>query len=213
MLADSQGGAQCEHKVDMCPCGSSLMMSDCQRTDVLGWVWELTVAWVVLCNVFLGLWYTGVEVGGGSRRWRWRSGGSVPTDWERWRTDAGLGPRDQETERLAAVTDIWGQRQAQRVHGVTMLTKSRRRSCKSSGGSGRLGARTVEDIGDTRRGLEDLWTVSGFGPQNQGCDSGGNRGWVLEEVGGQVAGSRSLRQDEAKSWCRRVRPMLWERVG
>ena len=117
MLADSQGGAQCEHKVDMCPCGSSLMMSDCQRTDVLGWVWELTVARVVLCNVFLGLWYTGVEVGGGSRRWRWRSGGSVPTDWERWRTDAGTGLRDKEAGWLAAMTDTWGHRQAQEYMG------------------------------------------------------------------------------------------------
>ena len=32
-----------------------------------------------------------------------------------------------------------------------MLTESRRRTCKSSGGSGRLDGRAIEDEGDTRR--------------------------------------------------------------
>ena len=73
-----------------------------------------------------------------------------------------------------------------------MLTKSRRRLCKSSGGSGRLGARTVEDVGDTRRGSKDRLTISRFGPQNSGKDFGGNWGKEPEEVGGQVAGLRSL---------------------
>jgi len=40
-----------------------------------------------------------------------------------------------------------------------VLTESRRRSSKSSGGSGRLGARTVEDGGDTRRVTEDAYGV------------------------------------------------------
>ena len=57
----------------------------------------------------------------------------------------------------------------------------------------------VKDVCDTRRGSEDRRTVFGFGPQNLGKDSGGNRGGVLEEVGGQVAGSRSLCRGEAKS--------------
>ena len=59
--------------------------------------------------------------------------------------------------------------------------------------------RAVEDGGDTHQGLEDRWTVSGFGPQNPGKDSGGNRGREPEEIEGQVAGSRSLRRDEVKS--------------
>ena len=71
----------------------------------------------------------------------------------------------------------------------------------------------VEDGGDTRRGSEDRWTVSGFGPQNPGKDSGGNRGGEPEEIEGQVAGSRSLRRGEAKLWSRRVRLMLREKVG
>ena len=47
----------------------------------------------------------------------------------------------------------------------------------------------VEDGGDMRRGSEDRWAVSGFGPQNPGKDSGGNRGGEPEEIEGQVAGS------------------------
>ena len=43
------------------------------------------------------------------------------------------------------------------------------------GGSGILSARAVEDVGDTRRGSEDRWTVSEFGHQNPGKDSGGIR--------------------------------------
>ena len=42
--------------------------------------------------------------------------------------------------------------------------------------------RAVEDDGDTRRGSEDRWTVSGFGSQNPGKDSEGNRGGEPEEI-------------------------------
>jgi hypothetical protein len=70
--------------------------------------------------------------------------------------------------------------------GVTMLTESRRRTCKSSRGFGRLGGRTVEDGSDTRRVAGDAYRVRysrrfdglglkiigrmvfGFGPQNPG---------------------------------------------
>ena len=43
--------------------------------------------------------------------------------------------------------------------GVTMLTKSRWRTCKSSGGSGRLGSQAVEDGSDTCRGAGDAYGV------------------------------------------------------
>jgi hypothetical protein len=42
---------------------------------------------------------------------------------------------------------------------VTVLTESRRRSSKSSGGSGRFGGRAVEDGGDTRRVAGDTYGV------------------------------------------------------
>ena len=48
--------------------------------------------------------------------------------------DVRLGLRDQEARWLATVVDSWGHRQAQVYMEVTVLTKSRRRSCKSSGG-------------------------------------------------------------------------------
>ena len=64
---------------------------------------------------------------------------------------------------------------------------------------GKTWRRAVEDGGDTCRGSEDRWTVSGFGPQNSGKDSGGNQDNEPEEIEGQVAGSRSLRRGEAKS--------------
>jgi len=112
-----------------------------------------------------------VKVIAGSCHWTGSSEGRM--------TDAGLGLRDQVAGRLAMVTDVWGHRgratsygdlrlgtsASARVHGVTVLTKSRRRSCQSSGGSGRLG-RAVEDVGDTRRGSEDRCMVFKFGPQN-----------------------------------------------
>lgn len=66
--------------------------------------------------------------------------------------------------------------------GVTVLTKSRWWSGKSSGGSGRLDGRVIEDGGDTYREVWLLtlktigWTVSGFGHQNLGA--------VLEGIGG-----------------------------
>jgi hypothetical protein len=73
--------------------------------------------------------------------------------------------------------------------GMTVLTESRRRTCKSSRGSGRLGGWAVEDGSDTRRvagdayGVRYSWrfnglslktigrTVSGFRPQNPGGGS------------------------------------------
>jgi hypothetical protein len=75
-----------------------------------------------------------------------------------------------------------------------VLTKSRRRLTKLSGGAGGLGDRVVKDDGDTCResggGVADTllwavwwfgsqnhwWTVLGFGPQNPGA--------VLAGIGG-----------------------------
>jgi len=96
------------------------------------------------------------------------------------------------------MTNTWGHRQAQEYMGdsvdrvETTVEQVERRLWKTW-------RRAVEDGGDTRRGSEDRWTVSGFGPQNPGKDSGGNRGGVPEEVGGQVAESPSLRRGEVKS--------------
>jgi len=92
-----------------------------------------------------------------------------------------------------------------------VLTESRRRSDESSGGSGGLGGRAVED--EVTRveawgmrmeyatcgwfgglGLKTTgWTVSGFGPQIPGGGSGGNRRR-------HVAPSQGLHRGEAKSW-------------
>lgn len=84
-----------------------------------------------------------------------------------------------------------------------MSTKSRRRSCKSSGGSGRLGARAVEDVADTRRGSEDRRTVSGFGPQNPGKDSDGNWDRVRRRTDEGIAKLASEIDDEFLiSWLR-----------
>jgi hypothetical protein len=111
-----------------------------------------------------------------------RADGSRAAKDECWA--AGLGPRDREAGQLAA---------------VIVLTKSRRPSCKSSGGSRRLGAWAFEDGDDTCRGSKDRCTVSGFGPQKPRKNSSRNRDGVPEEVGGQVVGLRSLRRDKAKS--------------
>jgi hypothetical protein len=61
-------GEDCEHKVDMCPCGLSLWRVIVNMTCILGWVWELTMAWVGLCDMSLGLWCASVELRGGGRR-------------------------------------------------------------------------------------------------------------------------------------------------
>ena len=46
------------------------------------------------------------------------------------------------------------------VHGgVTILTESRWQTCKSSGGSRRLGGQTIEDRGDMRRVVGDAYGV------------------------------------------------------
>jgi hypothetical protein len=101
------------------------------------------------------------------------------------------------------VVDTWGHRQA-KVYMMTMLTKSRWWSSKSSGGSRRLGGRAVEDAGDTCRVVGDAygssmllasslvgwaskttgWTVSGFGPQNTGAVLAGIEGgmWRYREA-------------------------------
>ena len=103
-----------------------------------------------------------------------------------------------------------------------MLTESRRRTCKSNGGSGRLGARTVEDGGDMRRVAEDaygvcysrtVWwfgpqtigrTVFGFGPQNLGGGSKEERGGTWRNYKGYVeakqicAGSEAVRSIEIR---------------
>ena len=69
-----------------------------------------------------------------------------------------------------------------------MLTESRRRTCKSSGGSGRLGALAVEDGGDMRRVTGDAygvcysWTVWWFGPQTIGRTVSGFGPKTLAEV-------------------------------
>jgi hypothetical protein len=57
------------------------------------------------------------------------------------------------------VADVGGHRQAQVYMGVTVLTESRRRTCKSSGGSRRLGDCAVEDGGDTCRVAGDAYEV------------------------------------------------------
>jgi len=51
-------------------------------------------------------------------------------------------------------------REEQYVHGgVTVLTESRRPTCMSSGGSGRLGGLAVENGVDTSRGAGDGYGV------------------------------------------------------
>jgi hypothetical protein len=62
-------GGYCKHKVDICPCGPDLWWLIVNVICVLGWVCELTMAWVGLCNMSLGLWCVGVELGGGGRWW------------------------------------------------------------------------------------------------------------------------------------------------
>jgi hypothetical protein len=59
----------------------------------------------------------------------------------------------------SAVADIWGHRQAQVYIEVTVLAESRRRTCKLSGVSRRLGGRAVKDGGDTRRVAGDAYGV------------------------------------------------------
>jgi hypothetical protein len=56
----------------MCPCGSDLWWVIVNVIHVLGLVCELTMAWVGLCNMSLGLWCAGVELGGSG--WRWGEG-------------------------------------------------------------------------------------------------------------------------------------------
>ena len=53
--------------------------------------------------------------------------------------------------RLIVVADTWGHQQARANEEQTVLTKSRWRLTKASGGAGGLGDRIVEDDGDTCR--------------------------------------------------------------
>jgi hypothetical protein len=52
----------------MCPYGSDLWCVIVNVIRVLDWVCELTMAWVGLCNMSVGLWCAGVELIDGGRR-------------------------------------------------------------------------------------------------------------------------------------------------
>jgi hypothetical protein len=63
----SQTIYNCEHKVSMCHCGS--FCDEWLSTWSTTWVeCDLTMTWVELCDMSLGLWCAGVEFGGGGRR-------------------------------------------------------------------------------------------------------------------------------------------------
>ena len=134
--------------------------------------------------------------------------------------DVRLGPRDRVTStNWLTSRDI----DKHKVHmGVAVLIESRQRSSKSSGGSGRLGARAVEDGGDMRRVAGDaygvcysrtVWwfgpqtigrTVFGFVPQNLGGGSKEERGGTWRNYKGYVeakqicAGSEAVRSIEIR---------------
>jgi hypothetical protein len=119
------------------------VMSDYQRDPRPRLSLWLTMAWVGLCDMSLGLWCAGVELGDGGRR---RGEGQVGT----CRVDGPRvvkGGREAWTEgprgRVTSCGD-WhlGHRQAQMYMGVTILIESRRRTCKSS--------RVYEDLADGR---------------------------------------------------------------
>jgi hypothetical protein len=78
-----------------------------------------------------------------------------------------------------------------------VLTESRRRTCKSSGGSGRLGGRAVKDGGDTRRVTETRMECATRGRfDGLGLKT---RTEVPRRNVRHVAASRSLRPDETIS--------------
>jgi hypothetical protein len=128
----------------MCPYGWDLWWVIVNVIRVLGWVCKLTMTWVGLCNMSLGLWCAGVELGGGGR---WRGEGQVGTcradGRERWRTDVRLGPRNLEAgDQLQWLTsgDIdkrkctWWSDHVDRVKTVVERVER---------GSGTLGGRSV----------------------------------------------------------------------
>jgi hypothetical protein len=186
----------CEQKGDMCPCDSDLWWVIVNVIHVPGWVYELTVAWVGLCDMSLASWCPGVELGGSGR---WRGEGQVGT----CRAD-GPGAVKNGREAWTEGPGGWvtshggwhlGTSTSTSVHGgVIVLTESRWRTCKSSGGSRRLGGRAVKDevtrfeLQETRMeyathgrfgGLSlktTRWTVSRVWPQNPGEGSEEERG-------------------------------------
>jgi hypothetical protein len=87
--------------------------------------------------------------------------------------------------------------------GVTVLTESRQRTCKSSGGSGRLGGQAIKDGGDMRRVAGDAYgirysrAVWWIEPQND-LDLK-TRAEVPRRNGRHVAALRSSRRGEAIS--------------
>ena len=138
---------KCKHKVDMCPCGSDLWWVIVNVIRVLGWVCELTMSWVGLCNMSLGLWCAGVELrGGGRQRGEGQVGtccadgsGAVKDGYEAWTEGLGGRVTSHGGWHLGTLTSA-------SVHGgVTVLIESRWRTCKSSGGSRRLGGQAVMD--------------------------------------------------------------------
>ena len=121
-----------------------------------------------------------------------------------------LGLRDQEAGQPAAVADTWDIDRRKSAL-VTVLTKSRRRTCGSSGGSRGLGVPGGQGRGDTcRRGMREVHAtrgpVSGFRPQNPGACGARRfpglglktRADVPERTGRHVAASGGLRRGEAK---------------
>jgi hypothetical protein len=113
-------------------------------------------------------------------------------------SDEGQMPRLRPRDWRSRVTDRgWltpgpGSSRSARVHGKwTVLTKSRWRLGKSSGGAGGLDGQAIKDDGDTCRAV--WW----FGPQNhrggQFPGLGQNPGAVLAGIGGGMCRHREAK--------------------
>jgi hypothetical protein len=134
-------------------------MSDCQRDSRPRLSWWLTMAWVGLCHMSLGLWCVGVEFGGGGRR---RGEGQVGTCRANG-PRAVKGGREAWTEGLgcrwpAAVADIWDI-DRRKCTCEWPCWPSQDEGCASRAGLRGLGGRPVEDSGDTCRATGDAYGV------------------------------------------------------
>jgi hypothetical protein len=168
----------------MCPCGWDLWWVIVNVIRVLGWVCELTMTWVGLCNMSLGLWCAGVELGGGGRRrgegqvgtCRADGPGAVNDGREAWTEGPGGRVTSCSGWHLGTSTSA-------SVHGgVTMLTESRRRSSESS--------RALVDLA-AGRSRTAVTRVELWGTRMEYATHGSLVGWASKPPGDGFAGLAS----------------------
>jgi hypothetical protein len=197
----------CEHKVLVV----RVVISDCRQAGASGWVCETNRGVSVLCNMYLGLWCAGVELGDGG--W-WRGEGQVEMCRAGWpwavkdeREAWTKGPGGRVTSRGG-----WhlGTSISASVHGGRCWPNQDGGQASRKEGSERLGAQAVKDevTRVEKRGMRMEYTTHGrFGGLGLKTIGGGFTGLGLKtraEVPRRnvrhVTASRSSRRGETISW-------------